>query len=247
MKDKELAIMNEQGASHWWYLARSELLKHALKNFFVESQNLKILDLASACGNNFSICSNYGKTFCVDISWHAINFCKQKNITTVIQGDAERLAFKTGTFDVVLVLDVFEHLKDDVSSLKEITRVLKENGKLIFNTPAFMFLFSYHDVALSHRRRYVPHDLKKKMDSANLQVKFITYWSFFIFPVILIIRRFSNYRKKNDEEILSDFYRKIPPFIEIILRFLSKIELFFIKRNISLPFGISLFGLAQKR
>jgi len=161
MKYDEFVKMDEQGGSHWWYVTRRELLKQELKSLSSESNDLKILDLASACGHNFAVCSDYGKTFGIDISWHAIKYCKQKNITTIVQGDAQELPFKSNSYDIVLALDVFGHLEDDIASMKEIARVLKEKGKLIFSVPAFMSLLSYHDVAFHHLRRYNAYELKK--------------------------------------------------------------------------------------
>ena len=246
MNYEEFVKMDQQGSSHWWYAARRDLLKHALKTQFPGSSGLKILDLASACGDNFSICSDYGKTYGIDISRHAIGYCKGKGISTIVQGDVHKLPFRSGTYDAVIALDVFEHLDDDVISMKEIKRVLKDGGKLIFNTPAFMALFSNHDEAFHHRRRYRSHELKNKLRSAKLDVKFITYWSFFIFPAVFLLRKISKPRKMTSEKALSDFHMQLNPVVEAALKFFNHIELFLIKRKIPLLFGVSLFGIAQK-
>lgn len=246
MKYEEFVKMDSQGEAHWWYEARRNLVLQQLKNICAKPISLKILDLASACGNNFGAYKDYGKIFGLDISWHAINYCKKKDISTIVQADAQKLPFKSGVFDIVLALDVFEHLEDDLASLKEISRVLKENGGLIFNTPAFMALYSYHDTAFHHFRRYSKYELKDKFTSTDLQIKKITYWSFFIFPVIYIFRRLFCRKIKNEEGSLSDFHRELNPVIEKFIKFLFNIELALIKKNVSLPFGVSLFGMAQK-
>ncbi len=246
MNYEEFVKMNEQGGKHWWYAARAMLLKQELEKTCSYPNDFKILDLASACGDNFTLCPDYGKVFGVDISWQAIRYCKQRNITTIVQGDVQKLPFKSNSYDLILALDVFEHLQDDVAAMKEIRRVLKYGGKLIFNTPAFMFLFSYHDVAFHHLRRYRACELREKMDLAKLQVKFMTYWSFFIFPAVYVMRKISNTTKENYAEILSDFHREINPLAEKVLKFFSYLELILIKLNISLPLGVSIYGIARK-
>ena len=246
MKCDEFVKMNEQGAGHWWYKARRELLSGQIERLPRGLKNLKILDLASACGDNFSACSGYGEAYGIYISLQSVRYCKEKNIKTIVQGDAQTLPFKSGSYDIVLALDVFEHLKDDVACLKEITRVLKKGGRLIFNTPACKSLYSYHDRAFEHVRRYGAGELRKKAALAELKIVFMTHWSFFIFPAIYVVRKFFSRSGKNGEKILSDFYREINPALEKFLSILLKIETISIKKNITFPFGVSLFGVAQK-
>jgi ubiquinone/menaquinone biosynthesis C-methylase UbiE len=246
MNYEEFVKMDEQSSSHWWYEIRRELLKYAFNTRFPGASGLKILDLASACGDNFVVCSKYGSIYGIDISSHAIGYCRHKGISTIIQGDVQHLPFKSDAYDVVIALDVFEHLEDDIASMKEIRRVLKDEGILIFNTPACMSLFSYHDKAFHHVRRYAAGELKNKLNSAGLPVKFITYWSFFIFPAVFAVRKLFKYGEKSGNEAVSDFHISMSPLTEKILRFLGRVELALIKRNIPLFFGVSLFGITQK-
>ena len=67
MNIDEYEKMDEQGATHWWYEARRSLLHHDLKKYANGRTNLKILDLACACGHNYSICKNYGEYNGIDI------------------------------------------------------------------------------------------------------------------------------------------------------------------------------------
>lgn len=238
--------MSEQGTTHCWYVARRALLVHELRKLSQSSIGLKILDIASACGDSIVVCSNYGKTFGIDVSWDAIKYCKQKNIETILRGDAHNLPFKSDSFDIVVALDVFEHLEDDIASMKEIERVLKSEGKLIFNVPAFMFLFSYHDLAFHHFRRYKAEELKQKLEQAKFQINYLTYWSFFIFPAIFVMRKLFNFKNKLHGETHSDFHLNVPLLLQKILKFLNFVEFVFIKKGISLPFGVSLYGVARK-
>lgn len=247
MNYKEFVQMDQQADTHWWYTARRRLLEHQLKTQFRNSTSLKILDLASACGNNFSVCSPYGKAYGIDISEHSINYCRKKNISTIVQGDVQILPFKSNTYDLVIALDVFEHLQNDTVSMQEIGRVLKDGGKLIFNTPACKALFSFHDEAFQHIRRYNARELKRKLSDAGLQTVFITYWSFFIFPFIFVLRKVLNHKRITSDEALSDFHMQLNPFIEKMLKFIYKIEIIFIKKNVSFLFGVSIFGIAQKK
>ena len=245
MNEEEFIQMDKGGVGDWWYDARRTMLERELSRTPLKS-GAKILDLAAACGGNLDTCSQYGKVIGLDISWSSIEYCKKKNVT-LVQANAETLPFAKESIDIVVALDVLEHLEDDSCSMREIQRILKKDtGKLIFNTPAFMVLFSGHDIAFHHYRRYQIGDLRKKLEAAKLRVDFITYWSFFIFPLVFLFRKLEGFFQKPREQAQSNFRLKMPGFVESILSFLSKIELKLVKRKIFIPFGVSIFGVANK-
>jgi len=246
MNKEEFIQMNEGGVGEWWYDARRVMLERELSSVKSEKEII-ILDLASACGGNLKVCSKYGKVIGLDIAWLSMEYCKKNQFTTLVQADAEILPFAKESIDVVVAMDIFEHLINDSSSMREIQRVLKRGtGKLIFNTPAFMALFSNHDRAFHHFRRYQVDELREKLKIVDLEVGFITYWSFFIFPMVFIVRKIGDlfHKKKNLPQ--SNFNLRVPNFIDSILRLFNKVELLLIKRNIFIPFGVSIFGIASK-
>ena len=246
MNEEEFIQMDKGGVGDWWYDTRRIMLERELSSTPLKS-GAKILDLAAACGGNFDICSQYGKVIGLDISWSSIDYCKKKKSVPLVQANAEILPFAKESIDIVVALDVLEHLKDDSCSMREVQRVLKKDtGKLIFNTPAFMALFSGHDIAFHHYRRYQARDLRKKLEAAKLRIDFITYWSFFIFPLVFLFRKLEGFFQKPREQAQSNFRLKMPGFVESILSFLSKIELKLIKRKTVFPFGVSIFGVANK-
>jgi len=60
---------------------------------------------------------------------------KHKTICCRVQGDILRLPFADNFFDLVTSNMVFEHLRDPRNQLKEVNRILKPGGTLIFHTP----------------------------------------------------------------------------------------------------------------
>ena len=159
MNQDEFATMEVGDSGEWWYQAREELLVRELNKFSSNKSNLKILDLASACGSNFTTCNKHGEFFGLDISWQSIEICKRKSIRNLVQADAQELPFANSSIDVIIALDVLEHLENDSGSMLEVARVLNKDGIFIFNTPALMQLFSYHDLAFHHFRRYSAAEL----------------------------------------------------------------------------------------
>src|SRR5439155_683450 len=78
------------------------------------------------------------------------------------------LVVEPGWADAVLLLDVLEHLDDDVAALVTARRALRPGGLLVITVPAYRWLWSGHDVALGHRRRYTARELSRVVERAGL-------------------------------------------------------------------------------
>ena len=244
MKIEEFAKMEEHAETHWWYLARRKLLKFGIEAYHRCGKTIRILDLASACGNNIIAGRKYGPTFGIDISANSIDYCKKKNISTIVQGNVEKLPFENQSFDIIVAFDVFEHVLRDYDCIREAVRVLKDGGYLLVNVPAFMALYSKHDQAYEHLRRYTKTGLNRKLEKCRLTVISGSYWSCFILPGVLLQRKvISNFRKS---PVQSDFNIEPPQVFNMIFAALSKIENWLMTRRISFPFGVSYYCIARK-
>ena len=149
--------------------------------------------------------------------------------------DVEYLPFKDNTFGLVVALDILEHINDDVKTIKQIHSLLKSNAKFIINVPAHMFLFNGHDILLHHKRRYVQSELKSKVINCGFNINKLTYWNFLLFPLTIFFKIISNNSNINETN----------GWVNKVLYKILCIDNFLIK-NISLPFGVSLFCVAQK-
>lgn len=67
--------------------------------------------------------------------------------------------------DVIVYVDVLEHIEDDLRETTLAYEVLKEDGYLIIVAPAFAFLYTRFDEAVGHFRRYTKHTLNNSVDS----------------------------------------------------------------------------------
>ncbi len=75
-----------------------------------------------------------------------------------------------GGFELVLALDVAEHVEDDHTFVRELARRLTPGGALLFTVPAWPGLFSNHDHALGHHRRYTHASARDLLASSGLEI-----------------------------------------------------------------------------
>jgi SAM-dependent methyltransferase len=142
-----------------------------------------------------------------------------------------------------VALDVLEHIPDDVAAVREIARVLAPGGMLYVTVPAYRSLWSAHDVALMHQRRYVASEIQHLVTDAGLEMVRLTYTVSFFLPLVWTIRTvrrllFPNAPPKADVALT-------PRFVNGILRTILDREAG-IALHASLPFGLTVFAAARK-
>lgn len=235
---KDLYDLEEK---HWWHISKRRIVQNLIKRYN-KIIDPKILDIGCGAGKNTEELLKYGKVWGIDNSEDAVRFCKKRGLKNVKLSNAEKTDLKTSSFDVITLLDVLEHT-DDNRTLKEMQRILKENGVIILTVPAFSWLWSKWDEALHHKRRYTLKDLISRIEDHNFKVIYATYlYSFLILPA-LIVRRIKEkffYNKTYPTD-----FQLSNPAVNLIMSFLSEME-FKLAQRIPLPFGTTILIIAKK-
>ena len=156
MKVSELKKMAEHENTYWWHKGKTYLIKTLVDKHFPIKKNLQILEIGCGTGGLTKNLVEYGNVTAFDISSDAVEYCKNaglKNVFVMDIKDFDPKDYKR-KFDLVLALDVLEHIQDDIDAMKKIKQVLKKDGLFFVNVPAHKFLWSEHDEALENKRRY---------------------------------------------------------------------------------------------
>jgi len=232
--------MFEAEEQHWWYRGLRKISLQSIKKYSSASK-LKVLDVGCGTGILLKILSKDHDVSGIDYSEDAISFCKLRGLESVKQASINDLPFDNESFDLVTCMDVLYHKGVDVKkALSEIYRVLRPVGLFAINLPAFNFLYSSHDRAIETARRFTKKEVKQLLQESSFTILKLTYWDFFLFPVVATTRLI---RKKSDKET-SDI--KVPTkIINELLYFILSTEANLI-RFTSLPWGTSVFAVAQK-
>jgi len=164
---------------------------------------------------------------------------KLKN-TPFIRFDLLKNPFHESFADVITLLNVAEHIRDDKKAFEECYKILKPNGILIIEVPAIQLLYDSYDKELKHYRRYNLKELEQKLKNIGFKIKFKSHLGFFLFPFFFLVK-LTNKILGNKNLTVSQS-KKSNNFITKIL---LKIEENFFK-NIYFPIGIRCFLCVEK-
>jgi SAM-dependent methyltransferase len=229
--------------THFWFKARRKYILQLLRT---SSRDINILDIGCSSGTLLNELAEMGfdvdNLFGIDISPKAVQNAKEAGIQNSFVMDASHIDLNR-KFDIAIASDCLEHIENDRLALNNWHEILNPGGSLYVFVPAFMTLWNEHDEANMHFRRYTRRDLKQKLHESGFEIKKSSYWNFFLFFPILLVRlsaRSRVYKKQNDTGDLDG----IPKFNKLLfnlLNFENKLLKF-----ISFPFGVSTYCIAKK-
>jgi len=246
VEEKILQKNAELEDNNWWHISRRKIIETAIEKYIGKfPADAQILDVGCGTGGNFDLICNYSKNISgIESDSYALGIARQKYASiNISQGDLPyNIPVQENNFDAIFLLDVLEHIDDDLSSLQTLFSKLKSGGHLIITVPAFNFLWSNHDTVNHHKRRYSLNELIGKVKKNSFQIKCASYFNTWLFPLIALVRIIKS--KTPTLKDKSDLFTP-PKAVNNILTCIMSSERFFI-RDSKLPFGVSIIVIAQK-
>jgi len=246
---------------HPWELARSKVVKSLINRFFpaINQRETQVLDIG--CGDTWLIeqlskAFNNSKYTAVDIAFtdELLSDYKQRldpSKFSVYKTLDEAFDNNTTKIDLILLLDVIEHIEDDISFLKWVqtfSENITEDTLYLITVPAYQSLFCKHDEFLGHYRRYTNKTLKKHIDKAGLETIHVGYFFSFLLPFRWIISSMEKLGLSNKEvKGIGDWKSKpTDKLIKSLLMADYKISSVLNKVGIKLP-GLSNYIICKKK
>lgn len=179
---KETEILGDSISEHWYYRSKAKALSNLLGN----SPAKHILDVGAGSGffSRYLLANSLAQlASCVDISYPQ-EFDDREAGKPILF----RRSIEENDADVVLLMDVLEHVDDDVGLLTDYVKKAPKGARFVISVPAFQFLWSGHDVFLEHKRRYQLAQLEQVVKNAGLKVNQGGYFFGAVFPIAAVMR-----------------------------------------------------------
>lgn len=236
MDVKETDILGADIDQHWYYYAKARAMTQLLgKQTFK-----KILDVGAGSGffsRHLLRHTDSTEAWCIDTSYKVDSNEKIANKSVYFRRSVNAI-----DADLVLLMDVLEHVDDDVALLREYVDKVANGTRFLITVPAFQFLWSGHDDFLEHKRRYTLSQLEGVIEKSGLKVKKRFYYFFVVFPIAASIRLIQKIKPKKN--LPKSQLSKHNPIVNAIFKLLCVMELPFMRFNRTA--GLTVFCLAEK-
>jgi SAM-dependent methyltransferase len=186
MKAAELQLLTSLEDRHWWYKERRAILARELRRLPAPA---RALDIGAAGGGNTRVLKEHGwQAVALEYSESVADVARARGISAV-RADARQLPVRSDSCGLVTAFDVLEHIDEDYLAAAEIARVLKPGGTAVIAVPCDMALWSAHDDAVGHVRRYARAELVTLMQQTGLTVEQVWSWNVLLRPVAAMRRK----------------------------------------------------------
>lgn len=185
MDRTEIRKLAELEDAHWWYRERRHLLARQIQGMTPG----RAVDVGAAAGGNTRVLLEHGwDSIALEYSEDGAGLARERGLP-VLRADALALPFHDASLDLVVAYDVLEHISDDDGAVQEFHRVLRPDATALIAVPADPRLWSAHDVAVGHVRRYTRETLVPLLERNGLDVDTIESWNVLLRPVVKWHRR----------------------------------------------------------
>lgn len=229
-------ILDRLEQEHWWYQARRTIVASVIDSLTVK-HNPSIVSIGCGNGTELAFLQTKGQVTGLDIDMQVVENCRAKGFD-VLQADLLSNTLSE-QFDIVVAMDIVEHIKDDQQAVQALYKLVKPGGSLIVTVPAFPFLWTDLDelTDFPHHRRYTRTTLQKLLNKTGMTVTLCSYYNFFLFPLVLLTKIL----KTSADKQLKLPYR----FFNTLFYHVFAGERFFLRRY-RFPWGGSLIAVIKK-
>lgn len=230
---------------YFWFASQNAIVRRAVQRL-VEARSaqagnapLRIVDVGCGPGNTLLRLRDLGRVFGIDYSTDALRFAKDRGLSAV-RASLDALPTMSESADVIVALDVLEHVEDDREVLRQIHRTLKPGGVFVFTVPAFMSLWRQHDVEYGHFRRYDRREFVAKVADADLRIRQCHFFKCAFFPLVWMIAA----GERANLLTRRDNFRVPPRWLNYLMH--KEIEWEAATVASMLPFGVSLICTGER-
>lgn len=185
MEGAEVRKLTELEDVHWWYRERRHLLAREVAGIAPG----RALDIGAAGGGNTRVLVRHGwQAAALEYGKDGAAVCAERGIP-VLRADATRLPVAPASLDLVVAFDVLEHLEDDDAAVAGVVEALRPGGTFLVAVPCDPRLWSAHDVAVGHVRRYTRPQLEDLLRGGGLVLEDVRSWMVLLRPLAALKRR----------------------------------------------------------
>ena len=225
--------------SHWWWRAREVAIMREVRRLRQGMPRGRILDVGCGDGVHFGALAEFGDVAGIEADAATLDPAGRWRQQIHVAPFQAPLPIR-GPFDLILFLDVIEHLDDPVAALVLARSLLAPQGAVLVTVPALPWLWTSHDDLNHHRRRYTRATLAADFAAAGLELERMRYLFHSLVPAKLAVRVIERVRRSRPAP------PRVPPApFNAIAGMVAAAEMFLLAPVSRLLPGTSLLAVAR--
>jgi len=193
--------MAELDEQHWWYRARRDILSDLIARQISLPADARILEIGCGTGHNLAMLGHFGRVDAIEVDGAARDVASRRLGRAVMNAPLPALSgIEAGTYDLIAILDVLEHVEEDRDALIGMASKLRPGGRILITVPAHPWMWSAHDVVNHHKRRYTRGTLKAVVGEAGLKLEMLSWFNSLLFPLAAAARLAGRVTGKEDSD-----------------------------------------------
>lgn len=187
LRDEQIIRLEEMDQAHWWTKSRLRLISKIVRAQM--PTNSYIFEIGAGSGGSLKHLRDSGfRVSALEPTKYGANICRELGID-VHSETIESLKVWPKNIDLIMMLDVLEHIENDKQALAIIHEKTSSHTKLMITVPNDQRLWSKLDEDVFHFRRYEFDNLQEALNAAGWKVIYWQYWMVLLKPIVKFRRR----------------------------------------------------------
>jgi SAM-dependent methyltransferase len=246
MESEVYTVALDVEADHWWFGARREILQRLVQNWAAPGS--RVLDAGCMTGFVADVLETDYRVSLIDRAPEAVRACAQKGLP-MVRGSLRELPYASESFDLVGCFDALYHrgMWPIGVPLREMWRVLRDEGVLLSVEPAYQWLFGDMDQLDHAKQRFTAASLARSLGEAGFLVERKGYFNTFLAPAIVALRLTRKLRRWLQPDLTPKQEVERPSrSVNALLTAIFRSEKALVARG-GFPFGVSVVCVARRR
>jgi SAM-dependent methyltransferase len=172
--------------TYWWFVAKNNILLHLIER--IAKPGARVADIGCGTGGLLAQLATKYDAIGVEMDATARDACARRGLRVLEGHLPDAIPLPDASFDLVVSSEVVEHVEDDRGAVARLASLLAPGGTLVITVPAHQWMWSEHDVANHHFRRYTRAQVRGLIEGTGLEVSLLTYQMVALFPLMAAAR-----------------------------------------------------------
>jgi SAM-dependent methyltransferase len=238
---------------HWWFVARRRIMRAIVERVLEPDGTSTVVDIGCGTGANIAALAEGYRCVGIDTSQEAIELAARRfpNVQFLCGQAPDDLGEIVENARLYLLMDVMEHVPDDFELLSQLLAAAAPGSHFLITVPAHHYLWSPHDVAFGHYRRYDRERLMAVWKGLPVSVKLCSYYNARLYPLVRSIRAANQLLRRSSGADGTDFKLPAPAINDFLERTFAGeartlLEVLDGKRRQGYRTGVSLIALIER-